>query len=349
MTKESLTYQKAGVDPEKAGRILGSFAQFLKTRPKDPSVLGGIGPFASCYSLKETLNRFDDPVLVTCCDGVGTKAKLALEWGHISTLGEDLVAMNVNDLLCVGATPTLFLDYYACGKLQEEQLLPLLKSIQHGCELAKCSLVGGETAEMPGVYSNEDFDLAGFAVGFVDRKQILGAERVQTGDVLLALASSGPHSNGYSLIRKVLEREKIDPASRAPFGNRTWKELLLAPTTIYVPHLFDLMPKLHALAHLTGGGLFENLPRVLPAGSVAKVSAKDWNLPPLFQWLQEKAGISTEQLLSTFNNGVGMIAVCAKEEASAIRATVEKRGVACWPIGTIEKGRSGEAPAVSWE
>jgi phosphoribosylformylglycinamidine cyclo-ligase len=272
---------------------------------------------------------------------------LALEWNYLDALGEDLVAMNVNDLLCVGAKPVLFLDYYACGSLDENQLVGLLKSIQKGCELAGCSLAGGETAEMPGLYSNRDFDMAGFANGIVEKESILGAHRVKHGDTLLAVASSGVHSNGYSLVRKIVERERLSPDAQTPFGG-TWREVLLKPTTIYVPYLKTLLPKIHALAHITGGGLFENLPRVLPAGCRAEVSSSQWKMPELFKWLQEKSGISTEAALTTFNCGVGMIAVCGKEDAKKVMADLAAQNLHCWEIGTIAAGESGKPPVVVW-
>lgn len=344
-----LTYQDAGVDPEKAGNILSNFAKYQKSRPKDPNVLSGIGPFASCFALKDILVRYADPILVTSCDGVGTKAMLALEWEHISTLGHDLVAMNVNDLLCVGALPFLFLDYYACGRLEENQLTPLLKSIQDACEMSHCSLVGGETAEMPGLYRNADFDLAGFTVGLVDRENILGSSKIKAGDVLVAISSSGLHSNGYSLVRKIVERESISPNAKVPFGDqaKTWKEVLLAPTTIYVSALKDILKDLHGLAHLTGGGLFENLPRILPEGHVAVIEQKSWEFSELFTWLQEKAGISSRELLSTFNCGVGMIAALSPDHVSTLIDHVRNKSLRAWPIGQVEE-RKGTAPIVEW-
>jgi len=345
----SINYQQSGVDPEKAAKILERFGNFMKTRPRDPNVISGIGPFAACYSLKDLVNKYDDPVLVTSCDGVGTKAKLALEWGAIEGLGQDLVAMNVNDLLCVGAKPLFFLDYYACGKLSETQLFTLLQSIQHGCEIAGCALVGGETAEMPGVYQGEDFDLAGFTVGMTDRSHILGAQKVKPGDRLIAIASSGIHSNGYSLVRKICEREKIQPNDMSPFNGQTWKQALLAPTTIYVPLLKDILPKLHAAAHITGGGLFENLPRVLPNGTVAKVSSASWRISEIFLWLQEKSGITTKELLSTFNCGVGMILVCDEKTASEVVNHLERQGMTCRDIGSVESTDADKAPSVIWE
>ena len=333
--------------PGKKGKDVSAFAEFLKTRPRDPSLLSGIGPFASCYSLKSLLGQYTDPVLVTCCDGVGTKAMLALQSNSLDGLGEDLVAMNVNDLLCVGAKPVLFLDYYACGSLEEGQLVTLLKSIQNGCELAGCSLAGGETAEMPGLYSNRDFDMAGFATGVVEKDSIIGAHRVKHGDTLLAIASSGIHSNGYSLVRKIVDRENLTPDAETPFGG-TWKDVLLKPTTIYIPYLKTLIPKIHALAHITGGGLFENLPRVLPSGCRAEISSSQWNMPELFRWMQVKAALTVEAMLSTFNCGVGMIAVCGKEDAKKVMGDLKALNLNCWEIGTIAPGYSGEPPVVVW-
>lgn len=334
-----ITYQNAGVDPDKAGKILSHFSQYLKTRPKDPNVLSGIGPYASCYSLKDIFTKYSDPVLVTSCDGVGTKAKLAHDWGAIDNLGEDLVAMNVNDLLCIGAKPIQFLDYFACGKLDEAQLGTLLRSIQKGCELAGCALVGGETAEMPGMYHGGEFDLAGFAVGVVERNAILGPSRVKVGDVILAVESNGVHSNGYSLVRKIVEGSKTVEA--------TLKQDLLKPTIIYVPAFLDIIPKLSALAHITGGGLFENLPRVLPKGVTAKIESKSWEFPSLFKWIQNAAEITVEDMLKTFNCGVGMIAIVPPNEVSAVVKHLASHSLRSWKIGVIEKSTSDATP-VHW-
>jgi len=345
----TLTYQKAGVDPEKAGKIISRFSDYLKTRPRDPALLAGIGPFAACYRLKPLLTGYEDPTLVTCCDGVGTKAMLALEWNQLAGLGHDLVAMNVNDLLCTGAKPLLFLDYYACGKLDENQLFTLLKSIQEGCELSGCSLAGGETAEMPGLYRDREFDLAGFAVGVVDHGAILGPSRVKAGDRLIALESSGLHSNGYSLVRKVITQEGLRPDGRPEFSQRTWADLLLAPTIIYVSALRELTGSLHAAAHITGGGLFENLPRILPTGTKAVVASQHWQIPELFLWLQKKAGLSTEQLLSTFNCGVGMILVCEAKKVEDSIAHLQSKGVKAREIGSVEAASPNSQPAVVWQ
>lgn len=342
-----ITYQSAGVSPDKAAKILSDFSQYLKTRPKDPNVLSGIGPYASCYSLKEIVQNYEDPILVTSCDGVGTKAKLAHDWGKIDTLGEDLVAMNVNDLLCIGAKPLQFLDYFACGKLEEAQLGALLRSVQKGCELAGCALVGGETAEMPGMYHGGEFDLAGFAVGVVDRKNILGPAKVKAGDVILAVESNGVHSNGYSLVRKLVDKTKI-LNDKTPFSNETWKEALLKPTIIYVPMFLDILKEVSALAHITGGGLFENLPRVLAAGTVAKIEKASWQFPPLFQWIQNVAEITEVEMLKTFNCGVGMIVILPEANVGKVQKHLESKSLKSWKIGKVES-HSGSEPLVEWK
>ncbi len=345
---KSTTYQDAGVDTHKADHILESFAGFLKSRPKDPNLISGIGPYASCYSLKSFVGTSSDPVLVTCCDGVGTKLKLALEWDDISGLGFDLLAMNVNDLLCAGAKPLLFLDYYGCGKLEDSQLSPLLKSIQQACEVSQCTLAGGETAELPGLYADKDFDLAGFAVGVADRSELFQPANVKAGDKLVAFPSSGFHSNGYSLIRKVIEGQKIQPQDKTPFDpSRTWKQTLLAPTTIYVPWLVKRLGRFKALAHLTGGGLLENLPRVLPPHHQAMIQSSQWDIPPLFRWFQEKAGLSEKDLLSTFNCGVGMVGIVASDSVGALLNELVQSNIPCKEVGVIETSREFE-PVVSW-
>ncbi|MCB0416733.1 MAG: phosphoribosylformylglycinamidine cyclo-ligase [Bdellovibrionales bacterium] len=332
---EKLTYQKAGVNPEKAAELLQGFGARLRQSNQDPRVLSGVGPFAACFDIKADVAPLNSPVLVSSCDGVGTKAMLALQWGVLDGLGQDLVAMNVNDLLCVGAPPLIFLDYYATSHLMEDQMMTLLESIRRACDLAQCSLVGGETAEMPGLYKEKEFDLAGFCVGIADRKKLLGPDRVQDGDLLLAIESSGVHSNGYSLIRKLVEQEKLDPKAPTGFSEGNWAETLLAPTNIYVAALKDILPEFNALAHITGGGLYENLPRALPKGFAAQVDKDEWVLPPLFQWIQEKAGLETKEMLSTFNCGVGMIGICKPENAEKLMSHVQSKGLRCWPIGRV--------------
>lgn len=345
---DSVTYQKAGVDPDKAGKILSDFSTYLKSRPKDPNLIAGIGPFASCYRLSPLTEGMKDPVLVTSCDGVGTKVKLAFDWNYLEGLGQDLVAMNVNDVLCAGGRPLFFLDYYACGKLDEKQLSMLLKSIQSGCEIAGMSLAGGETAEMPGIYSSGHFDLAGFVVGIADRERLVDPARVKAGDKVIGLRSRGFHSNGYSLVRAIVEKEKLSPDERPTFDKRTWREILLEPTQIYVKPVLPLLGKLHALAHLTGGGLFENFPRVLPAGTIAAIDSKSWAIPELFRWFQKKANIDDRQLLSTFNCGMGMLAVIAPENVAAVQRELESAGIETAEVGTIESGKAAEPAGVVW-
>jgi phosphoribosylformylglycinamidine cyclo-ligase len=351
----SITYENSGVDANKADQIIDSFSEFLKSRPRDPRLLSGIGPYASCFSLKETLSTFKDPLLVSCCDGVGTKAKLALDWNQIDRLGEDLVAMNVNDLLCVGATPLVFLDYYACGKLEKTQLLTLLKSIQIGCEMAGCSLSGGETAEMPGLYLDRDFDLAGFSVGLVDRKDVLGESKVQPGNCLIGIESSGLHSNGYSLVRKLVDKEKLSPNKAPHFSKETWAEILLKPTFIYTKFLKNHLSQLTGLAHITGGGITGNLPRILPRGSEARVKTAAIFFPELFQWIKEAAGLSQEQMFETFNCGVGMVAACPPDYVDTLLLSLTENGLKAQLLGTVEKASQAsprnsnlDEPQVVW-
>lgn len=342
-----LTYQQAGVDPEKAADILGQFKAFQKSRPKPKGLLSGIGPYAACFDLSEWTKTYKEPVLVTSCDGVGTKIKLAIEWGKIDGLGQDLVGMNVNDVLCTGAKSELFLDYYATGKLRDAELLTLLKGIQLACEKIDCSLVGGETAEMPGIYHETDFDLAGFAIGVAEKSQLLGPQRVKAEDAILAVASSGLHSNGFSLVRKVLEREKISPDASVPWEKKSWREWTLEPTRLYGPMLLPLVEKISAMAHITGGGLFENLPRVLPPHTKAVIGAKEWNLPEAFQWIQTKAGLEAKELLSTLNCGVGMIVICRPAEKAGLLAKINSHGVKAWEIGAVQTA-SEEVAQVEW-
>jgi phosphoribosylformylglycinamidine cyclo-ligase len=322
----SLTYQKAGVNPVKAAGIISQFVNWQKNRPKDPNLLSGIGPYASCYSLKD-FKHYENPTLVTSCDGVGTKLKLALDWNHIENLGHDLVGMNVNDLFCLGAKPLLFLDYYACGKLNQKQLSTLLKSIQVACEESGCTLAGGETAEMPGLYQKNDFDLAGFVVGICEQNNIIGPAKVKAGDILIGIESSGFHSNGYSLVRKIVSQKKIP-------GNKKWKEALLAPTLLYSKKLAATLPHIHAAAHITGGGLLENLPRVLPTTLSAVI--KTWEFPEIFQWAQKAAKLNTKQMLSTFNCGIGMILICSPENKDRVLSIVKKENLKTTLLGNIE-------------
>lgn len=347
-----ISYQQSGVDADKADKIIESFSEYLKTRPRDPRVLTGIGPYASCISLKDTLKEYSDPLLVSCCDGVGTKSKLALDWGRIERLGEDLVAMNVNDLLCVGAKPLVFLDYYACGKLHNEQLLTLLKSIQTGCEMAECSLVGGETAEMPGLYVDRDFDLAGFSMGLVDRKSVLGETKVRAGDCLIGIESTGFHSNGYSLVRKVIEKTGIRPKEKCSFSEETWEEAILKPTQIYVKALSPHLAHLSGLAHITGGGLTGNVPRILAKGTHAKISVSQIFFSPIFKWIQKQADLSTLHMLETFNCGVGMVAACSGNYSDTLIQALKKQSLRAQIIGSVVTSNSSntsQEPSVLWD
>ncbi len=344
----SINYKDSGVDQNQADTILEGFSEYQKSRPKDPNVLSGIGPYAACYSLSPFLKTLEEPVMVTSCDGVGTKVKLALDWNELNGLGHDLVGMNVNDLLCMGAKPLVFLDYYACGKLDSSALTTLLKSIQGACELAECTLVGGETAEMPGLYQDRDFDMAGFVVGVVDKKNLLGPQKVQKGDVILGIPSSGPHSNGYSLIRKIVEKEKLKPDEKTPFSEQTWRECLLAPTLLYTKALKNLTLKISGLAHITGGGLLENLPRILPEKTQAVIDSKKWQMPPLYPWLGEKAGISQSDLLTTFNCGYGMLVTCNPRVAKEVASEIQKEKMQCHELGVIIESNQ-KNPSVEWK
>ncbi len=343
----TLTYSDSGVDTKKAAETITDLQKFLSTRPKSPALLTGIGPFAACASLKTLTQQMEDPILVTSCDGVGTKVKLAIDWNGVDTIGEDLVGMNVNDLLCAGALPAFFLDYYACSHLEPSHFSTVLRSIQKGCEEAECFLIGGETAEMPGIYQKKDIDLAGFVIGFGERKNLLGPGKVMAGDLLLGIHSSGIHSNGYSLVRKLVDKEKIEPGGTTPYSKKTWKEALLAPTLIYVRALKNLFPKLHAAAHITGGGLYENLPRVLPKYLAAEIESKQWEFPGVFQWLQESSGLSTEQMLHTFNCGMGMILVVDQAHLSQVEAQVQMSGFQTSRLGKVVERKSPQSP-IHW-
>jgi phosphoribosylformylglycinamidine cyclo-ligase len=298
-----------------------------------PGVLSGLGGFGALFELP--LDRYRQPVLVSGTDGVGTKLKLALELGRHDTIGIDLVAMCVNDVLVVGAEPLFFLDYYATGQLDVDVAAEVIKGIADGCAQAGAALVGGETAEMPGMYGAGDYDLAGFCVGVVEKARIIDGSRVAPGDVLLALASSGPHSNGYSLIRKILavSGARLDQ----PFAGRTLGEMLLTPTRIYVKPILQLLEQIEvrAIAHITGGGLTENLPRVLPANTKAIIHTSRWPRPAIFQWLQQQGGVSEPEMWRTFNCGVGLVVCVAAEDAETAQALLRAAGETVWTLGQI--------------
>ena len=332
--KTSLSYKDAGVNID-AGNALVERIKGVSKRTARPEVLGGLGGFGA---LCEIPQGYRQPVLVAGTDGVGTKLRLAMDMGIHDTIGIDLVAMCVNDLVVAGAEPLLFLDYYATGALNVDTAADVVTGIGRGCELAGCALVGGETAEMPGMYEGEDYDLAGFCVGVVEKSAIIDGSDVGNGDVLLGLASSGPHSNGYSLIRKILEIEAAD--LQQPMGDSTLGETLLAPTTIYVKALLQLFQQIQvkALSHITGGGLLENLPRVLPDNCNAQIDTGSWQWPEVFQWLQEKGNVETREMYRTFNCGVGMVLCVAQQDVAEALSLLETAGLDAWEIGRVIAG-----------
>jgi len=338
----SITYRDAGVDIEAGNALVEQIKPFAK-RTMRPEVLGGIGGFGSLFEMPK---KFKNPVLVSGTDGVGTKLKLAFELNKHDTVGIDLVAMSVNDILVQGAEPLFFLDYFACGKLEVGTAAQVIKGIAEGCEQSGCALVGGETAEMPGMYPAGEYDLAGFAVGCVDKENIISGTTITAGDVVLGLASSGAHSNGYSLIRKLITNSGIDFES--DFHGRKFKDVVMAPTKIYVKSLLKLIETLpvKGMAHITGGGITENVPRVLPAGLTAEISKKSWTLPPLFQWLQTQGNIADSEMYKTFNCGIGMAVIVAKEHAVAAQKLLQDAGETVYEIGHIRVQNTGEAPTV---
>lgn len=341
-TKPSLSYKDAGVDID-AGDALVEKIKAVTQRTRRPEVLSGLGGFGALCEIPEGYKR---PVLVSATDGVGTKLKLAIETGKHDTIGIDLVAMCVNDLIVCGAEPLFFLDYYATAGLNVEQATQVVEGIGAGCELAGCSLIGGETAEMPGMYQKGDYDLAGFSVGIVEKDEIIENKRVQAGDKLIALASSGPHSNGYSLIRKVLEVSNTSLTS--PFAGKTLGEVLLTPTEIYVKAIQALKGKatIHALAHITGGGIVENLPRVLPENTQAVIDQSSWARPEIFQWLQREGNIADSEMLRTFNCGVGMIVCVPAQDCAAALAILTQHNQGAFEVGFIRSAEAGAAPVV---
>lgn len=334
--KNGLTYADAGVDID-AGNELVERIKPAAASTNRPGVMDGLGGFGAMFDLKAA--GYKDPILVAATDGVGTKLKIAIDTGYFSTVGIDLVAMCVNDLVCQGAEPLFFLDYFATGKLELESATQIIEGIAEGCRQANSALVGGETAEMPGMYAGGDFDLAGFSVGAMERGQSLPAD-IQEGDVLLGLASNGVHSNGYSLVRKVVEMSGLDWDSPCPFDHDTLGKALLAPTKIYVPSAMAAIRHggLHALAHITGGGLTENIPRALPAGLGANIDLSAWKLPPVFNWLVTQAGMEQKELLKTFNSGIGMIAIVDVDQANTMKTLFEENGEDVSIIGTVTNG-----------
>jgi len=336
--KTSLSYKDAGVDID-AGNALVERIKGVAKRTARPEVMGGLGGFGA---LCEIPAGYKQPVLVSGTDGVGTKLRLAMDLKKHDTIGIDLVAMCVNDLVVAGAEPLFFLDYYATGKLNVETAADVVTGIGRGCELAGAALVGGETAEMPGMYEGEDYDLAGFCVGVVEKADIIDGSRVQAGDSLIALGASGPHSNGYSLIRKILEVSDAD--LNQPMGDVTLADALMAPTRIYVKSVLQLIKdsQVNALSHITGGGLLENIPRVLPTSSKAVINTASWELPPVFQWLQANGNVDAREMYRTFNCGVGMVIAVPAAETDNALALMSAAGEQAWVIGQIEAAQDGE-------
>ena len=333
---QPLTYAEAGVDID-AGNALVDRIKPAAAATKRPGVMSGLGGFGALFDLKAA--GYDDPILVAATDGVGTKLKIAIDTGLYDTIGIDLVAMCVNDLVCQGAEPLFFLDYFATGKLEVDAAARIIAGIAEGCRLSGCALVGGETAEMPGMYAPGDFDLAGFAVGAMNRGAALPAG-VQAGDVLLGLASDGVHSNGYSLVRRVVERSGLAWDAPAPFTQGSLGAALLAPTRLYVkPALAAIRTGgVHGLAHITGGGLTENLPRVLPEGLGAQIDLGAWSLPPVFKWLAAEGGLAQAEMLKTFNAGIGMVLVVAADRADALAAELAAAGESVHHLGHVVPG-----------
>ena len=333
----SLSYKDAGVDIE-AGNALVDRIKHVAKKTRRPEVCSGLGGFGALCELPE---GYKQPVLVSGTDGVGTKLRLAIDLNKHDTVGIDLVAMCVNDLLVTGAEPLFFLDYYATGKLDVDVAASVVEGIGKGCELSACSLVGGETAEMPGMYEEGDYDLAGFCVGVVEKANIIDGSKVAAGDALIALPSSGPHSNGYSLIRKIIEVSGSN--LRQEIEGKTLASALMEPTRIYVKPVLELIKQceVHAMAHITGGGLQENIPRVLPEGTRAVIDTNSWTRPAVFDWLQEQGNIEHEELHRTFNCGVGMVMALAESEVEKALAILQENGEAAFRIGTIEASDSG--------
>ncbi|MEH6672367.1 phosphoribosylformylglycinamidine cyclo-ligase [Halopseudomonas sp.] len=332
--KPSISYKDAGVDID-AGNALIDRIKHVAKRTSRPEVMGGLGGFGA---LCEIPAGYRQPVLVSGTDGVGTKLRLAMDLAKHDTIGIDLVAMCVNDLVVCGAEPLFFLDYYATGKLNIDVAAQVVTGIGAGCELAGCALVGGETAEMPGMYEGEDYDLAGFCVGVVEKSEIIDGSRVQAGDVLLALPSSGPHSNGYSLVRKIIEVAGVD-INQTQLDGQPLTDLLMAPTRIYVKALLQLIKQtgtVKAMAHITGGGLLENIPRVLPANTGARIDLDSWQRPAVFNWLQEQGNVDETEMHRVLNCGVGMVICVAREDAPQALKVLDDAGEKPWIIGSIE-------------
>jgi phosphoribosylformylglycinamidine cyclo-ligase len=335
-------YRDAGVDIDAGDQLVENIKPYAK-RTMRPGVLAGIGGFGGLFEISR---NYREPVLVSGTDGVGTKLKLAFEHEGHDTVGIDLVAMSVNDILVQGAEPLFFLDYFACGKLDVATATRVVKGVAAGCEQAGCALIGGETAEMPGMYASGEYDLAGFAVGVVEKSKIIDGSTIAEGDVILGLASSGAHSNGYSLIRKIIETKQVDLATL--LEGKTLREWILTPTRIYVKPLLELMKSVtvKGMAHITGGGLIENVPRVLPEGVSAQLNRTAWPQPPLFKWLQEQGNVADHEMHRVFNCGIGMVVVVNAADAATAMTQLRQSGETVWQIGKVVRSNQGEAQTV---
>lgn len=336
--KPSLSYKDAGVDID-AGNALVERIKGVAKRTRRPEVLAGLGGFGALFELPK---GYKEPVLISGTDGVGTKLRLAMDLKKHNTIGIDLVAMCVNDLIVAGAEPLFFLDYYATGKLNVDVASDVVEGIGAGCELAGCSLVGGETAEMPGMYEGEDYDLAGFCVGIAEKSKLIDGSNVSEGDTLIGLASSGPHSNGYSLIRKIIEVSGADLDQK--LGDTDLASALMAPTKIYVKSLLELIKtsEVHALSHITGGGLLENIPRVLPDNCKAVIDTNSWDMPEIFKWLKVEGNVASKEMYRTFNCGVGMILSIPSQNTDETLKLLNDLGESAWKIGHIADRQNNE-------
>ncbi|WP_325891909.1 phosphoribosylformylglycinamidine cyclo-ligase [Grimontia sp. NTOU-MAR1] len=336
--KSSLSYKDAGVDID-AGNALVDRIKGVVKRTRRPEVMGGIGGFGA---LCELPTKYKQPVLVSGTDGVGTKLRLAMDLKKHDTIGIDLVAMCVNDLIVQGAEPLFFLDYYATGKLDVDTAADVVTGIGEGCLQAGCALIGGETAEMPGMYHGEDYDVAGFCVGVVEKEEVIDGTKVAQGDAIIALASSGPHSNGYSLVRKIIEVSGADV--NAELDGKTLADHLLEPTRIYVKPALKMLEScdVHAISHITGGGFWENIPRVLPEGTKAVIDGNSWEWPVIFNWLQENGNVTEHEMYRTFNCGVGLVIALPAEQAQKAIDILNQEGESAWLLGTIENAAAGE-------
>ena len=331
-SEASLSYRDSGVDIDAGNELVERIKPAIKSTHR-PGCVGSIGGFGGLFELP--LDRYKNPMLVSGTDGVGTKLKLAIDLQEFDGIGIDLVAMCANDIAVLGAEALFFLDYYATGKLELDIAESVITGIAEGCKLAGCALIGGETAEMPGVYSRGDFDLAGFCVGIVEKDRVIDGSKVQTGNSIVALASSGPHSNGYSLIRKIIEVSGVDLSIDC--GDQSLAQALIKPTRIYVKNLLSLSQSrsINAIAHITGGGLLENIPRVLPDNATARLDLSSWSMPPVFQWLQQAGNVEDSEMYRTFNCGVGMILVVDQNDASACVDQLTDLGEHAWIIGEV--------------